>query len=62
MRLETRKLLDFRNRLIHGYDTVDDEIVWGVVENHLPPLVAQLEALTKEGEQSADANDPTSTP
>jgi uncharacterized protein with HEPN domain len=36
MRLEARKyLLDI---LIHGYATVDDRIVWGVIENHLGQL------------------------
>lgn len=33
-----RRIIAFRNILIHGYATVDDKIVWGVVENHLPPL------------------------
>ena len=25
-----------RNRIIHGYDTVFDEMVWGIVVRHLP--------------------------
>ena len=25
------RIIDFRNRLIHGYATVSDEVVWGVV-------------------------------
>lgn len=32
------KIIAFRNILIHGYATVDDRIVWGVLENHLAPL------------------------
>lgn len=32
------KIIAFRNILIHGYATVDDRIVWGVIENHLAPL------------------------
>jgi uncharacterized protein with HEPN domain len=31
-----------RDRLIHGYFAVDFEIVWGVVENKIPPLREQL--------------------
>ena len=31
-----------RNRLIHGYDAVDLDILWEVVQNDLPELVAQL--------------------
>ena len=34
----SRKIIDFRNRLIHGYDAVSDEIVWSVVKLHLPQL------------------------
>jgi len=32
------KIIAFRNILIHGYATVDDKIVWGVVETHLARL------------------------
>ena len=31
-------IIAFRNILIHGYATVDDRIVWGVIENHLAQL------------------------
>ena len=31
-------IVAFRNILIHGYATVDDRIVWGVIENHLAQL------------------------
>ena len=27
-----------RNRVIHGYDKIDDEIVWGTIVRHLPIL------------------------
>ena len=36
------KIIAFRNILVHGYATVDDRIVWGVVENHLAPLRAAV--------------------
>ncbi len=36
------RIIAFRNVLIHGYATVDDQLVWGVVEGELPQLVAQL--------------------
>ena len=38
---ELRRIVDFRNRIIHGYDTVDDTVVWGIVERHLPALVKE---------------------
>jgi len=37
-----RAVIGFRNQLIHGYALVDDEIVWGNVEN-LPTLIADVE-------------------
>lgn len=38
-----------RNVLIHGYATVDDRLVWGVADAHLPPLLDGLAALLPEG-------------
>ena len=32
-----------RNRIIHGYDTVDYDIVWRIVSEELPLLIAALE-------------------
>ena len=32
------KIIGFRNILVHGYASVDDRIVWGVIEIHLTPL------------------------
>jgi uncharacterized protein with HEPN domain len=34
-----------RNRLIHGYDSVDFDIMWAIVKDDLPVLIAQLEAI-----------------
>lgn len=39
---ELRRIIDFRNRIIHGYDTVDDTVVWGVIEKHLPLLIKEV--------------------
>jgi uncharacterized protein with HEPN domain len=40
-----RRIIAFRNLLIHGYDAVQDEVVWGVVETQLPRLLATVEGL-----------------
>jgi uncharacterized protein with HEPN domain len=32
------QIIAFRNILVHGYASVDDRIVWGVIENHLVRL------------------------
>lgn len=36
-----------RNRVIHGYDSVDDVIVWGTLVRHLPLLKNEVEELLK---------------
>lgn len=38
-----RQITGARNRLIHGYFDVDLDIVWAILQNDLPPLIAQLE-------------------
>ena len=40
-----RAIISFRHVLVHGYDSVRDEIVWGVIENDLPQLQRELIAL-----------------
>lgn len=34
-----------RNRMIHGYEDIDMEIVWDTVERHIPYLIPQLDRL-----------------
>jgi uncharacterized protein with HEPN domain len=40
-----RDIISFRNILIHGYDTIDDRIVWGVIQEDLYSLIQDVEAL-----------------
>lgn len=44
-----RRIIAFRNILIHGYAQVDDRLVWDVVESKLPALRRQVAALLEEG-------------
>jgi uncharacterized protein with HEPN domain len=39
------RIIGFRNRLIHGYNAIDQETVWDVVQRHLPGLVAEIERM-----------------
>lgn len=39
---------DLRNVLIHNYDTVDFDELWRIVQEYLPPLVEQLQAIIDE--------------
>ena len=42
---EYRDIISFRNILVHGYDTIDDRIVWGIVKEDLDNLVEDVERL-----------------
>lgn len=44
---DARKIVDLRNWVIHGYDKVDDVIIWGVVCNYLPKLKLQVDNILK---------------
>ena len=39
-----RQIIGTRNRLIHGYDAVDYDILWGVIDGELPVLLGQLDS------------------
>lgn len=39
----TKQMVDFRNRLIHSYDNIDDAIVWTIVKRHLPALKVDVQ-------------------
>ena len=39
----SRQIIDTRNWVIHGYDKVDDVIIWGIISNHLPKLKKEVE-------------------
>ncbi len=43
-----RQIVNTRNWVIHGYDKVDDVIIWGIVINHLPKLLKEVIDLLNE--------------
>ncbi len=43
-----RKIIDTRNRIIHGYDTISDDVIWGIIIKHLPKLNTEVELLINE--------------
>jgi uncharacterized protein with HEPN domain len=45
------QIVGLRNRLIHGYDAVDNDILWQIVAHDLPPLVTALEEILAGYEQ-----------
>lgn len=40
-----RSIVSFRNILAHGYDSIDDRIVWGIIEEDLGNLLQDIEDL-----------------
>jgi uncharacterized protein with HEPN domain len=45
---EYRRIIAFRNILIHGYAQVDDRLVWDIVENKSPALRQEVDTLLTE--------------
>ncbi len=46
---EYRRIIAFRNVLIHGYAEVDHRVVWSIVELKLPALRQHVESLLASG-------------
>ncbi len=40
--LNARKIVGFRNRLIHTYDAVDPTMIWAIIKKHLPLLKEEV--------------------
>jgi uncharacterized protein with HEPN domain len=44
---DIKKIIDTHNRIIHGYDSVSDEIIWSIVVKYLPILDKDVTELLK---------------
>lgn len=49
---EYRRIISFRNVLIHGYDAVTDAVVWDIVQNKLPVLLREVRAMLQEPDEA----------
>lgn len=45
---EARRIVDLRNLVIHAYESVDNLIIWGVIQKDLPILKTQISKLLNE--------------
>ena len=45
---EHRRIIAFRNILIHGYAQIDNLLVWDIAQSRLSPLQSEVEALLAE--------------
>ena len=43
-----QKIIGTRNRIIHGYDKISDDLIWSIVINHLPKLKDEIILLLNE--------------
>ncbi len=43
-----RKIIDTRNRIIHGYDSVSEDIIWAIVVRELGNLETEVNELSKK--------------
>jgi uncharacterized protein with HEPN domain len=41
----SQQIIGTRNRIIHGYDKISDELIWSIIINHLPKLKAEISNL-----------------
>jgi uncharacterized protein with HEPN domain len=48
--LPWKNVIGIRNKIIHGYNYVDFDILWDTVKNDLPPLIAALEKIISDQE------------
>ena len=46
-----RAIIDTRNRIIHAYDSVKPEFLWGLILRHIPQLKKDIEALVEKYER-----------
>ncbi|MCM4161455.1 DUF86 domain-containing protein [Antarcticibacterium flavum] len=41
-----KQIIGFRNRLVHGYDSIDNTIVWVILKRYLPELKKEIRLLS----------------
>lgn len=50
-----RQIIGFRNVLVHGYDVIRDREVWKILEDDLPALTREVDALLQKGDDELAA-------
>lgn len=46
-----RQIIATRNRLIHGYLGIDNDTLWSIIQDEVPPLLDELRALKKSADE-----------
>lgn len=42
------QVIAFRNVVVHGYDIIEDAIVWGIIQNEIPRLISSTQAAIQQ--------------
>jgi len=42
---DARRIIGFRNVLVHGYDTIADDRVWDAIQTNIPLLLRDVETI-----------------
>lgn len=50
--IDWRQIIGTRNRLIHGYLGINNDIVWDIIQDEIPLLLEQLAALKKAADEN----------
>ncbi|MEK7718153.1 MAG: DUF86 domain-containing protein [Bacteroidota bacterium] len=49
----SKRIISLRNQIIHGYDSISDENIWGILIKHLPQLKKEVyQLIENEGKGS----------
>lgn len=54
-----KEVINTRNRIIHGYDSVETEFLWGLVIRHIPALKKDIERILAEYEKQYNSENNT---
>lgn len=49
--IDWKQIVATRNRLVHGYLGIKNEVVWDIIQNEIPALIEQLNALKKAADE-----------
>jgi uncharacterized protein with HEPN domain len=44
----TKKIIGLRNIISHAYDSIDDELIWGIIQKDIPILKEEINALKQK--------------
>ena len=49
--IQWREIISLRNRLIHGYLGIDNDTLWSVIQDDVPPLLDALQVLKRAADE-----------